>query len=120
MSVSLDTDLIGVDKLGKRWGKFGLQPGTLHPLEAIRKLREGAVLGGGSRDIPQDIAAWIDCHSAADRQISHLLTVWYCTHWTSRQVVADRIGCSRATVYNRRTNALWYMKAALKAKGFSL
>jgi hypothetical protein len=122
-AVALEDKLIPVDALGIRWaawGRDGKQP--LHPLEAMRMLHDGAVLGGGPTGMPSDVRAWDECLESdlLEQEHAALLKTWYMRGGTPVQVLADRMRMSRPTLYKIRSIALFSMLTALKSKGIRL
>lgn len=123
--VYLDDDLIQVDALGKRWAGWGNDKGSpLHPLEAMRLLHDGAVLGGGPTGMPSDVKAWDICleEAKADKaeEKAALLRIWYSRQGVSTQALADKLRVSRRSLYENWKQGLWYMKGALKVHGVKL
>ncbi len=117
---TLHERLVPVDELGKRWARWGEDRPSLHPLEAMRLLHDGAVLGGGSKLMPDDIRAFDEVLCAAPEEKNALLKLWYMKrHLTSAQI-ADRLRISRSSLYIYRNDALWYMLGALNTKGVKL
>lgn len=121
MGFNIDWKLAGVDQVGKRWARSDAARPTLHPIERMRLLHEGQVMGGGgaSGKLPGDVAAWIDCHAVAPPILKSVLTVWYCGP-APVHLKAARCGCSRATLYRRWSEALEWMQGEMKGKGFSV
>jgi len=118
MTFAIDPKLAGIDRVGKRWGRSDAMRQQLHPIERMRLLHEGQVLGsGGDGDkLPGDVAAWIDAHMLAPKETQYLLKVWYCGP-APIFLKAQRCGCSRATLYRRWEQALVFMQAELKKAG---
>ncbi len=110
----LSGDLERVDRLLDRWGSYDRhgEPKPLHPLEAIRMLHDGAVLGGGSGQEPEWIEVVDSIVIAAPRDVNALLKVWYATG-TPVSVKAQRLGISRAAIYVHWKGALRYVQGAL-------
>jgi hypothetical protein len=90
--------------------------GGLHPLEVMRLLQEGQVLGPEqlSNDAVMIIVDQSILKSPADVQA--FLKVWYKSHAPSH-VKADRLQISRAALYTRWHAMLWYMRGTFRGKG---
>lgn len=118
----LEDDLIPVDAVGRRWNAWGRERYPLHPLEAIELLHDGAVLGGGPQDMPDDVRAWDEllADEAVPVKQRTLLRVWYSNLGTPTAVIAQRVNISRSVLYERWKQSLWFMKAALRARGLKL
>jgi hypothetical protein len=119
---SLEDALIPVDALGMRWAAWGREKGsTLHPLEAMRMLHDGAVLGGGPTTMPEDIKAWDAVIESDLLEWAHaeLLKTWY-TRAVPVHVLADRLRISKPTLYKNFGIALACMRTALRTRGMRL
>jgi hypothetical protein len=116
---ALDARLIGVDRLATRWAKDEQGTRKLHPLEAIRLLHDGAVLGGGPIPTPADIIKFDDCHRQSPPHDRAVIHIWYRTHAVA-QVKADRLGVSRASLYIEWKNSLAYYRGWLRANGLDI
>lgn len=121
MTFHIDPQLIGVDRLAKRWARSDATRPALHPIERARLLREGQVTAGHCTvvGLPADVAAFIDIHLDAPPDIKAVLTIWYCGP-APVYLKAKRIGCSRSTLYRRWAEALEFMLVELQRKGHSL
>lgn len=120
MTFAIDPKLAGVDRVGKRWARSDAARAQLHPIERMRLLHEGQVMGGSTFvGLPQDVAAWIDAHMAAPQEIKAVLTVWYCGP-APVYLKAQRCGCSRATLYRRWEKSLEHMRDEMKKAGHSV
>lgn len=120
---NLDDEIIPVDALGKRWSKWGEERPPLHPLEKMRLLHDGAVLGGDRKLIPDDINAWDEClwDGSLSEEKALLLRVWYTKKpHIKADLIAARLKMSRQTLYREWNKALYNMKGALRAKGVRL
>lgn len=112
---TLDPSLVKVDALASRWARGERESSPLHPLEAIRLLHDGAVLGGGRIPTPDDILKFDQClnESPPNRWI---IVLWYQTGGSVKQK-AKRIGISRAQLYIEWRNTLSYIRGWLHAHG---
>jgi hypothetical protein len=110
----LDPVLENVDRLASRWAAAERTSTPLHPLEAIRLLHDGAVLGGGPIPTADDILAFDRClHQAPDRDKA-VINLWYTTSGSAEQK-AKRIGISRAQFYTEWGRTLSYFRGWLRA-----
>lgn len=120
----LDDRLIPVDALGRRWASWGRAArSTLHPLDAIRLMHDGAVLGGGPKGMPDDVRLWDECLESDHLASEHaaLLIAWYSRGTsTPTRVIADRVGISRATIYRHWHKALEAMRESLNKRGLRI
>lgn len=117
MSVSLPDDLIPVDSLLVRWGRSTqvVEGGGMHPLERMRLMHDGAVLGGGGGS--DDWLYVIDAEvSHAPGDVRSLVVVWYCHARLPLGVKMQRLGYSKTTIYVKRNESLRYMQGALRGK----
>jgi hypothetical protein len=117
---SLDPELEDVDKLAGRWASGDRSSGaTLHPLEAIRLLHDGAVLGGGQIPTPEDVLKFDECYMQSSSKDRSLIAVWYQTGGSSEQK-ARRLGISRSTLYVEWKRTLSYFRGWLRAHGIDI
>lgn len=118
-SPKLDPRLESVDRLAGRWALGEREHRSLHPLEAIRLLHDGAVLGGGPIPTPDDVLLFERClHECASRE-RLVIQLWYCTYATAEHK-AKQIGVSRATLYVEWKNALSYVRGWLRGQGLDI
>jgi hypothetical protein len=115
-SAQIDPELAGTDGLADRWSKFRDEAKGLHPLEAIRLMHDGAVLGGYS-GMPDDVAAFdeIYSHPETPKVTRAFILMWY-TDPAPVYVKANRLGVSRSTLYADLKGHLQYMRGRLHAK----
>jgi hypothetical protein len=113
----IDSELIGINNVAERWAKADRQRPQLHPLEAMRLMHDGAVLGGGPRGIADDVAAFDEVYSKAPKATQQTIKVWYC-NGLPVNLKAERLRVSRATLYARWREALRFMHGGLWVKGF--
>lgn len=116
---ALDSELEPVDRLAGRWASGDRPTGSLHPLEAIRLLHDGAVLGGGHIPTPDDVLKFDECYMQSSVRDRSLITVWYTTGGSSEQK-AKRLGISRATLYVEWKRTLSYFRGWLSAHGIDI
>lgn len=116
---SLDPELEDVDKLAGRWASGERPSGSLHPLEAIRMLHDGAVLGGGQIPTPEDVLKFDECYVQSSPKDRSVIAVWYQTGGSSEQK-AKRLGISRATLYVEWKRTLSYFRGWLRAHGVDI
>src|SRR5690606_29003334 len=94
-SSSLDPALVATDKLLRMWGT-GADAigggGSLHPLEKIRLLRDGAVFGRGPIPPPKEIEVCDHVIASSPEDTQAFLKVWYRDPFTPVIVKADRLG----------------------------
>jgi hypothetical protein len=116
---SLDPELEDVDKLAGRWACGERDRGSMHPLEAIRLLHDGAILGGGHIPTPEDVLKFDECYVQSSTKDRSLISVWYQTGGSSEQK-AKRLGISRATLYVEWKRTLSYFRGWLRAHGLDI
>lgn len=116
----IDTALRKVDDLADRWAKYGDDRGKrMHPLEAIQLMHDGAILGGGHIPMPDDIAAFDACFSAAPDRDRAVITVWYEQAGSAKQK-AKRLGISRSQIYVELKVTLSHFRGWVRAKGIDI
>lgn len=117
---SLPEDLARIDRMLDLWaaGGSGVGPSTggQHPLEVIRKMQDGAFIGGTPVPEPAEFKQIDDILREAPDSVSALLKAWY-RRDTPITVKARRLGISRTTIYERWREALRYMQGAMKRRG---
>ena len=119
MSAQLDPALVGIDSLIERWARLDRPTRQLHPLEAMRLMRDGAVLGGGSGEVSDDVAAFDRCYCDAPEGKRALVTAIYCRR-APMSTIAGRLGISRSTLYAEWRASLEFFKGAMWAKGYKV
>lgn len=121
MRPALDPALQATDRLLDIWSRDdrAIGGGGLHPLEVMRLLQEGQVLGPEqlSNDAVMIIVDQSILKSPADVQA--FLKIWYKNPAPVR-VKAQRIGVSPRTIYTRWNANLWYMRGTFRAKGLAV
>lgn len=115
----LDPRLESVNRLAVRWSAGERPGGSLHPLEAIRLLHDGAVLGGGPIATPEDIMKFDECFIGSCSQDRAIIRVWYMSGGSADQK-ARRLGISRATLYTEWGRTLSYFRGWLRAHGIDI
>ena len=118
---TLDPDLKKIDKVAERWAKDQRGGGAkLHPLELMRLLHDGAVLGGfAGDDWADDLIAFDKAFVQAPMGTKRVIQTWYQSGGSSEQK-ARRLGISRAQIYVDWKNALRYFRGWLLACGFDV
>lgn len=118
----IDPDLETVDRLCDIWSKDGYYTGTgeagLHPLEVMRLLSDGEVLGGKLSDDQVMIAVDQSILKSPPR-IRSVLTVWY-KHPGPAEVKAKRLSISRRALYTEWKMALVHLRATLRERGLAV
>jgi hypothetical protein len=120
-SASLDPVLVPTDNLLKRWAAEERLTGSLHPLEAIRLLHDGAVLGGGDTRVPPEIQILdqlvreMEKHPDS-RETAAFVKVWYGDR-APVYLKAQRLGISRTTIYTELKGHLQYVRGRLHGRG---
>jgi hypothetical protein len=115
----LDPQLYPVDALANRWSSGERHKGSLHPLEAIRLLHDGAVLGGGAIPTPEDIMKFDQCFTESTPHDRSIISVWYKSGGSVQQK-ASRLGISRANLYIEWGRTLSYFRGWLRAHGLDI
>lgn len=113
----LDERLAGIDAVFRRLAKpeSGV---TLHALEKIRMLHDGAVLGMGQRmGLPPDQAALVDCLLSAPDYERGFVKVLYWLKGSNRWKV-ERLGIGHTKFNKARNEVLAYFRGQMHAKGF--
>lgn len=118
-ATALDPRLEPTDRLAIRWAAGERPGGALHPLEAIRLLHDGAVLGGGVIPTPHDIMKFDQCFVESGPQDRAIISTWYKSGGSAEQK-ARRLGISRATFYTEWGRALSYFRGWLRAHGLDI
>jgi hypothetical protein len=117
---TLDADLESVDNLAQRWSCGERPPHSMHPLERIQLLHDGAVLGGsGPIPTPDDLLKFDACFIQSSMRDRSIITVWYTTGGSAEQK-AKRLGISRATLYVEWKRTLSYFRGWLRAHGIDI
>jgi hypothetical protein len=131
VTIALDRELISTDALIRRWFRLEWRssPATLHPLEKIRLLHDGAVFGGGvPGKEPADLAACseiMDDLKRKHRRAEDGASLWdFAVLWYDDAAPIDekarRQEISRATLYRRWRSLLIYFRERLRVKGASV
>jgi hypothetical protein len=116
-SVKLDPDLIPTDRLLKTWaageGKGARSP--MHPLERIRLLHDGAVLGGAA-PLPKEVEICdLVVRTSPDRERLFIVT-WY-RDGSPVYLKAARLGMHRSTMYTELGKTLSFIRGRLHGHG---
>lgn len=114
----MDPKLVPINAVAERWSKADRQHSPLHPLERMRLMHDGAVLGGAGGDTA-DVECFDKGYCAADQGTKAILNVWY-RNTGSVDTKAKRIGCSREDLYREWRAALVEMKGFMRAHGFPM
>jgi hypothetical protein len=124
---TLTAELRPIDELAVRYYRHAWDSGgTVHPLERLRQLHDGAVMGGVIAPMPDDELLFD--HVRAKMGISEapgiirnrcVLDVWYGTGGSSQQK-AKRLHVGRTTLYTYWQGALSYMRGRLNERGLRI
>lgn len=114
----LDDSLIGTDALLRRWAQDEIvgQRSGLHPLEAIRLLHDGAVLGGSDAPIPAEIGILDEIIRTGPADTRAFVDVWYRDR-APVYLKAQRLGIARSTIYEKHKQHLQYIRGRLHGRG---
>jgi hypothetical protein len=115
-SIRLDTELRGIDSLAERYYRTQRSGGSIHPLEAMRLMHDGAVLGGATSSMADDELAFDKVRATAPLRERMTMDCWYTSGGSAAQK-AKRLSVSRATLYLRWKAALGYFRGRLQEKG---
>ena len=115
----LSPELESVDRLAVRWASGDRSSGSLHPLEAIRLMRDGATFGGGKIPTPEDIMKFDQCFIGSSGRDKAIISVWYRTGGSADQK-AKRLGISRASLYIEWGRTLSYFRGWLRAHAIDI
>jgi hypothetical protein len=117
----LDVSLIETDNLLKRWaaGERVGAGGGLHPLEAIRLLHDGAVLGGSDAPVAEEIMILDEIISTGPKDTRAFLQVWY-QNSSPVYLKARRLGISRTLIYTKHKEHLQYIRGRLHGRGVNV
>lgn len=118
-SIRLEADLRGIDGLAERYYRSQRSSGSIHPLEAMRLMHDGAVLGGTPPTMADDELAFDKVRATAPSRERLTMDCWYTTGGSAAQK-AKRLNISRATLYLRWKSALGYFRGRLYEKGISV
>jgi len=117
----IDPDLEATDRLLDVWSLDRYDEGGrrgLHPLEVMRLLNDGEVLG---EKISNDEVMIIVDQSVlrAPRRVRATVEVWYRGSGPA-EVKAKRLGISRAALYSEWKMSVAYMRATFRSKGLAV
>lgn len=118
MTAQLDPELVPVDQLLDAWARDARTGtgGGMHPLERLRLIHDGAVLGGAQLSNDEIMILVDQTFLASPPRTKLLIEIWYRVG-SPVTVKAKRLGISRDMIYKHWRDALWYLKGALRAKG---
>lgn len=117
---SMDVALIPINRLCEQWAAgYDDTRATLHPLEKIRLLHDGAILGGGTAPLMEEIKILDEIISKAPTEVHAFVHMWYCDG-APVKIKADRLGISRATLYNDLKGHLQYLRGRLHGRGLRM
>lgn len=121
MTAQLDPELVPTDNLLDAWARDGRQGqgGGMHPLEIMRLLHEGAVLGADKLSTDEILILVDKTYLASPARTKALIDVWYKSP-APVTVKAKRLGISRAALYVQWRAVLWYVRGALRAQGLGI
>ncbi len=117
--VKLDAELRGVDALAERYYRNQHVRGPLHPLEAMRLMHDGAILGGAPIVMADDELAFDQIYATAPVRERSTMDCWYKGAGSAADK-AKRLHISRATLYLHWKTALSYFRGRLHAKGLTI
>lgn len=115
----LDSELQAVDQLATRYYRGQFQGSPRHPLETIRLMHDGALLGGATASMGDDELAFDQIRATAPKRERLTLDCWYTTSGSAAQK-AQRLHVSRATLYLHWKAALGYFRGRLHEKGIRI
>jgi len=115
----LDSELRGVDGLAERYYRGQFRSGPLHPLEAMRLMHDGAVLGSSPQSMSDAELAFDQIRATAPDRERLTMDCWYSTGGSAAQK-AKRLSISRATLYLHWKTALGYFRGRLHEKGLAI
>ena len=118
-STKLEAELQGVNSLAERYYRNVREAAKLHPLELMRLLHDGAVLGGVLGVMPDDQVAFDQVRATAPTRERVTMDDWYTSGGSAAQK-AKRRGVARATLYLHWKSALGYFRGRLHEKGLRL
>jgi hypothetical protein len=118
MPAQLEADLAPTDQLLDAWARDGRegQGGGMHPLEVMRLIHEGAVLGADKLSTDEILILVDKTYLASPARTKALIDVWYKSPLPVT-VKAKRLGISRAAMYTQWKAMLWYFRGALRSSG---
>ncbi len=121
MAAQLDPALQPTDRLLDIWARDDRPVGSggLHPLEVMRLLQEGQVLGPESLTNDQVMIIVDQAILRSPADVQDFLKVWY-KQPTPVIVKAQRLGVSRTGVYELWRNRVWFMRGMFRAKGLAV
>jgi hypothetical protein len=114
----LQPELQATDRLLEIWGKDGRQGrgGSMHPLEALRLIHDGVVLGAEmTNDKVMIVVEETVLHSPVD--VRAFLFEWYRRPPRPSHIVAKNLGISRTQLYEFRKQKVSYVRGALNSRG---
>jgi len=120
MTGDLDPSLVPTDSLLDIWSREGRASipgqGGLHPLEAMKLMHEGQVLGPEQLS-PDAVMIIVDqTVIRSPVEVKAFINEWYKSRAPSH-VKAARLGLSRTGLYTKRTAYLWFMRGKFSEKG---
>lgn len=118
-TTKLDAELQGVNNLAERYYRSVREASKLHPLELMRLLHDGAVLGGVIVSMTDEEVAFDQVRATSPRRERSTMDDWYQSGGSAAQK-AKRRGVSRATLYLHWKSALGYFRGRLHEKGIKL
>ena len=119
MKTELDQEIKPIDNLAVRYYQFSHDRAPMHPLERLRLLHDGAVLGGAPLDMPNDLLAFDQIFARAPQFTKAVMDVWYKSP-APANVKASRLHISRAALYMHWKSSLWYFRGGLHARGLTI
>lgn len=114
----MDPELIPTNSWLQKWASGGMSIGgsTLHPLERMRLMKDGAVFGNGTAPTPVEIQYVQEIVSSSPGRTKEFICMWYLDS-APVQIKADRLGIARSTIYADWGKHVSYVRGGLRAKG---
>lgn len=115
---AMDVVLIPTHRLCEQWAvnESDSDRSPMHPLEKMRLLHDGAVLGGGDAPEPVEVKILSQIISKAPTEVHAFVHMWFRDH-APVYVKADRLGISRTTIYADLKGHLQYLRGRLHERG---
>ncbi len=121
MPAALDPVLQPTDRLLDIWAREDrpVRGGGLHPLEVMRLLQEGQVLGAESLTNDEVMIIVDQSILRSPQDVQAFLRVWY-KQPSPVYIKAQRLGYSRTAIYGRWKEVLSFMRGTFHAKGLAV
>lgn len=121
MAALLDPGLQPTDRLLDIWAREDrpIGGGGLHPLEVLKLLQDGQVLGPDNLTNDEVMIIVDQSVLKSPPEVREFLKVWY-KNPAPVHIKAVRIGLSRTAIYTRWHAMLWYMRGTFREKGLAV